>query len=102
MRTHSEDLDGSQLHVAIAVARFNTLITERLLNGAIEGLAALGVDEAPTLVAKLVLLADPEPHAVDLRERVAVLGGPGRQIAGRHPKRLQLRRDRAPLLVALA
>ena len=51
MRTHNEDHDGSQLHVAIAVARFNTLITERLLNGAIEGLAALGVDEARVTVA---------------------------------------------------
>jgi len=31
IREYSEDLDGSALTVAIAVSRFNTLITERLL-----------------------------------------------------------------------
>jgi 6,7-dimethyl-8-ribityllumazine synthase len=51
LRTHLEDLDGSQLHVAIAVARFNTLITERLLAGALQGLADLGVDETRVTVA---------------------------------------------------
>ena len=49
--TFSEDLDGSRLSVAIAVSRFNTLITERLLAGALEGLAALGVDPQRTVVA---------------------------------------------------
>jgi 6,7-dimethyl-8-ribityllumazine synthase len=44
-------LDGSDLSVAIAVARFNTLITERLLAGALEGLASLGVREEHTVVA---------------------------------------------------
>jgi 6,7-dimethyl-8-ribityllumazine synthase len=44
-RTLPEDLDGSKLRVAIAVARFNTLITERLLSGTIEGLDALAVPE---------------------------------------------------------
>ena len=47
----TEDLDGSDLSVAIAVSRFNTLITERLLAGALEGLAALGVREERTTVA---------------------------------------------------
>jgi 6,7-dimethyl-8-ribityllumazine synthase len=49
--SYKEDLDGSGLSVAIAVARFNTLITERLLAGAIEGLASLGVREGNTTVA---------------------------------------------------
>ena len=49
--TFSEDLDGARLSVAIAVSRFNTLITERLLTGALEGLAALGVDPQRTVVA---------------------------------------------------
>ena len=43
-KTLPENLDGRELRVAIAVSRFNTLITERLLAGAYEGLAALGVD----------------------------------------------------------
>jgi 6,7-dimethyl-8-ribityllumazine synthase len=46
-----EDLDGSNLSVAIAVARFNTLITERLLTGAIEGLDRLGVSQERREVA---------------------------------------------------
>ena len=50
-RTLLEDLDGSSVSVAIAVARFNTLITERLLAGALEGLDALGVDEQRRVVA---------------------------------------------------
>jgi len=51
--THTipEDLDGSNLSVAIAVARFNTLITERLLAGALEGLDALGVSQERQEVA---------------------------------------------------
>lgn len=47
----SEDIDGTGLSVAIAVARFNTLITERLLAGALDGLASLGVAEGKTTVA---------------------------------------------------
>ena len=50
-RTISEDLDGSGLAVAIAVARFNTLVTERLLAGALEGLGECGVPEDRIVVA---------------------------------------------------
>ncbi len=50
-RTFDEDLDGTRLTVAIAVSRFNTLITERLLAGAQEGLAEYGVHEARVTVA---------------------------------------------------
>jgi 6,7-dimethyl-8-ribityllumazine synthase len=51
VKTYAEDLDGSDLSVAIAVARFNTMITERLLAGALEGLASLGVHEERIQVA---------------------------------------------------
>jgi 6,7-dimethyl-8-ribityllumazine synthase len=44
----SEDLDGSALSVAIVVARFNSVVTERLLAGAIEGLGELGVSSDKT------------------------------------------------------
>ncbi len=50
-RTFDEDLDGAGLTVAIAVSRFNTLITERLLSGAYAGLAAHGVHEARVTTA---------------------------------------------------
>jgi 6,7-dimethyl-8-ribityllumazine synthase len=50
-RTITEDLDGSNLSVAIVVARFNTLITERLLAGALEGLDSLGVSKERREVA---------------------------------------------------
>ena len=46
-----EDHDGSRLRIAIAVSRFNTLITERLLAGALEGLEATGVDPTGVAVA---------------------------------------------------
>ncbi|MPZ48947.1 MAG: 6,7-dimethyl-8-ribityllumazine synthase [Dehalococcoidia bacterium] len=49
--THTENLDGSGLSIAIAVARFNTLVTERLLAGALEGLKDLGVADESVTVA---------------------------------------------------
>lgn len=51
VRTLEEDLDGRGLAIGIAVARFNTLITERLLAGAMEALAECGVPESRCLVA---------------------------------------------------
>jgi 6,7-dimethyl-8-ribityllumazine synthase len=51
MTTIAEDLDGASLSVAIAVSRFNTLITERLLAGACEGLSAQGVPASRVTVA---------------------------------------------------
>jgi len=50
MRILSEDLHGADLSIAIAVARFNTLVTERLLAGAFEALAECGVPEGRTVV----------------------------------------------------
>ena len=51
VRSFPEDLDGSGLSIAIAVSRFNSLITERLLAGALEALTAQGVREDSTVVA---------------------------------------------------
>ena len=39
-----EDLNGAGLAVGIVVARFNTVVTERLLAGALEGLRERGAD----------------------------------------------------------
>jgi 6,7-dimethyl-8-ribityllumazine synthase len=50
VRTIAEDLDGRDLSLGIAVSRFNTLITERMLAGAMEALAECGVDEKRCLV----------------------------------------------------
>ena len=49
-RVLAENLDGSSLSVAVIAARFNTLVTERLLAGALEGLAERGVQPERTLV----------------------------------------------------
>lgn len=46
VKTLAEDLDGRGLAIAIAVARFNSVVTERLLAGAMEGLGQCGVAEA--------------------------------------------------------
>lgn len=51
MRVYEEHLDGHDLSVAIAVSRFNSVITERLLAGAVEGLGELGVPEDRTVIA---------------------------------------------------
>ena len=51
MLTYNEDLDGSGLTIAVVVSRFNSLVTERLLAGALEGLAELGVPAGRTTVA---------------------------------------------------
>src|SRR3989442_4237147 len=48
---HSGDLRGDGLRVALVCARFNDLITERLLAGARDGLLRHGVDEASITVA---------------------------------------------------
>ena len=51
MTTIEGDLDGKGIKVAIACGRFNDLITERLLKGAIDGLTRHGVaDDDVTVV----------------------------------------------------
>lgn len=49
--TFNENLDGTGLRVAIAVSRFRSVITERMLAGALEGLAELGVDDESVTIA---------------------------------------------------
>jgi 6,7-dimethyl-8-ribityllumazine synthase len=51
MTTIPENLDGASLTIAIAVSRFNSLITERLLAGASNGLSAHGVPASRVTVA---------------------------------------------------
>lgn len=50
MSTIEGDLDGKGVKVAIACGRFNDLITERLLKGAIDGLTRHGVAEGDVTV----------------------------------------------------
>ena len=64
MRRYETSQDGSRLRVGIAVSRFNNVVTERLLEGALEGLKKHGVADAAIEVAhvsgafELPLLAD--------------------------------------------
>jgi 6,7-dimethyl-8-ribityllumazine synthase len=51
MTTYAGMLRGDGVRVAIACARFNDLVTERLLAGARDGLVRHGVDEASIVVA---------------------------------------------------
>ena len=51
MTSYDGQLRGDGLRIAIAVARFNDLITERLLSGARDGLVRHGVDEGSITVA---------------------------------------------------
>src|SRR3984957_3171745 len=44
--TTQPELDGSGLHFAIVVSRFNNVITERLLSGSLEALEKSGVTKA--------------------------------------------------------
>lgn len=45
MRTFEGPLDGSELRIAIVVARFNQLVTERLLEGAVQTALEHGVED---------------------------------------------------------
>ena len=45
------DLQGRGLRVAVVVSRFNRIVTDRLLEGALEGLAQHGVEEDDILVS---------------------------------------------------
>jgi len=51
LQTFDENLDGRGLSVAIAVSRFNSLVTERLLAGALDGLDDHGVASSGVAVA---------------------------------------------------
>lgn len=51
MNELKNSLNGTGLKVAIAVARFNEIVTDKLLEGAIRQLLILGVDEKDITVA---------------------------------------------------
>ncbi len=51
MTTYAGMVRGDGVRVAVACARFNDLVTERLLAGARDGLVRHGVDEASIVVA---------------------------------------------------
>lgn len=51
MKEYIGKLQGDNLRIAIVVARFNELITKKLLEGAIEGLTRLGTSENDIAVA---------------------------------------------------
>ncbi len=49
--TYAGRMDGSGMRIALVCGRFNDLITERLLSGAVDTLVRHGVDEASITVA---------------------------------------------------
>lgn len=51
--THDKNLDGAGLRVAVVCSRFNEVVTERLLRGALTGLAACGVVDDAIEVARV-------------------------------------------------
>jgi 6,7-dimethyl-8-ribityllumazine synthase len=54
MPTYIEgNLDGKGLRIAIVVARFNSLVTDRLLAGALDALTRYGVGDQDVLVARV-------------------------------------------------
>ncbi|HEY5902821.1 MAG TPA: 6,7-dimethyl-8-ribityllumazine synthase, partial [Anaerolineales bacterium] len=53
VRTLEGDLQGQGLKVAVVVSRFNSFITDRLLEGALDALTRHGVLEKDIVVAKV-------------------------------------------------
>jgi len=50
---YQKSLDGSALRVGVVVSRFNSVVTERLQEGAVEGLRKHGVAEARIQIASV-------------------------------------------------
>ncbi len=50
---HEKNLDGSAMRVAVVCSRFNEVVTDRLLEGALAALAALGVADDAIEVARV-------------------------------------------------
>ncbi len=54
MPTYVEgNLDGRNMRIAVVVARFNSLVTDRLLAGALDALTRYGVQDKDVLVARV-------------------------------------------------
>lgn len=50
-KSHSQNLDGAHLRVGVVRSRFNDVVTERLLSGALEGLRRCKVSDSAIEVA---------------------------------------------------
>ncbi len=50
---YSKDLRGNDLRIAVVCARFNEVVTERLLQGALEALAKCGVPDNTIEIARV-------------------------------------------------
>lgn len=53
MRTYEGKLEAKGLKIGIVVSRFNSFVTERLLEGALDALKKLGADDADISVYKV-------------------------------------------------
>lgn len=51
--TYSKDLRGNDLRIGIVCARFNEVVTERLLEGAVDALAKCGVPDSTIEIARV-------------------------------------------------
>ena len=70
MTTYEGQLQGEGTRVAVVCSRFNEMITERLLSGAIDGLRTHGVDDSSITIARV-------PGAFELPLAAARLAGSG-------------------------
>ena len=50
MKTHEGTLDAKGLKIGIVVSRFNSFVTDKLLDGALDALKKLGADDAAVTV----------------------------------------------------
>jgi len=53
MKTHEGTLDAKGLKIGIVVSRFNSFVTDKLLDGALDALKKLGADDAAVTVLKV-------------------------------------------------
>jgi 6,7-dimethyl-8-ribityllumazine synthase len=70
-KRYESSLDGSRLHVGIVWSRFNSVVTERLLDGALDGLRRNGVAEEQIEIASV-------PGAFELPIIAALMASSGR------------------------
>ena len=71
MKTHEGKVDGTGLRVGVVVSRFNSLITQRLLAGAVEALRHHGVAEEHVEVVRV-------PGAFEIPQGARLLAATGR------------------------
>lgn len=71
MKEHGSNLNGAALRVAVVVSRFNSVVTERLLAGALEALGKHGVQNEAVEVVRV-------PGAFELPLPVKLMADSGR------------------------